>query len=404
MGLATSHTTVLVDGTGFSDKYPMTCNFGEVSSSATVKSWSQVECVAPPQSPSIVNMSVVFGDSPVGSSSVVFDYIEPVLQQVIPPLGWETGSTRLLVVGEQFARNADFSCAFSREDDVPPVSTAAFWVSEQSVVCVTPPHSPGLTALQLAVSDTLSSSRLLFNFTIEPRVFSVVPQYSSGAGNIIVMVNGAGFIDSDLARCSLGTFIVRPVRVESDSRIVCEFPRQFHSGVFPVRVTVNNQDFTVDTVLFALYPPVVVDYATPVYGLLDEEHTRVDIVGQNFHKSMDLICQLHVDSTIHTVAAVYASPSLSTCFVSAPTQLYAINASVSISAQLLVKEAAHKEAIFAAPFPYLTRPIPLTVFPNVLLSTGGQTIYFDGVNFSPAVDMMCQFESYFPSCGSEDLL
>eukprot|EP00644_Phytophthora_capsici_P005983 jgi/Phyca11/97558/e_gw1.2.453.1 len=383
MGLATSQTTVLVDGTGFSDKYPMTCNFGEVSSSATVKSGSQVECIAPPQRSGLVNLNVAFGASPVGNSAVVFKYIaEPVLQQVIPPLGSEMGSTRLLIVGEQFSRHADFNCAFSREDDLVPVTTLAFWVSEQSVICVTPRNSPGPTVLQLAV--------------VEPRVFSVVPPYSSGVSNITVVVNGAGFIDSDLARCSLGPTSVRPIRVESDSRIVCEFPRQFHSGAFPVRVTMNNQDFTTDTVLFTLYPPIVVDYATPLYGLLDKVDTRVDLVGHNFHKLVALICQIHVDDTIHTVTATYASPSLSTCFVSAPTQPYSINASVSISARLLVKEVTHDEVIFAAPFLYLASPILLTSFPNVLISTGGQSIYFHGVNFAPAVDMVCQFESYFP--------
>ncbi|KAG1687340.1 hypothetical protein DVH05_005213 [Phytophthora capsici] len=392
MGLATSQTTVLVDGTGFSDKYPMTCNFGEVSSSATVKSGSQVECIAPPQRSGLVNMNVAFGASPVGNSAVVFKYIaEPVLQQVIPPLGSEMGSTRLLIVGEQFSRHADFNCAFSREDDLVPVTTLAFWVSEQSVICVTPRYSPGPTVLQLAVGDTLSSSRLLFNFTS-----TYICDESSGVSNITVVVNGAGFIHSDLARCSLGPTSVRPIRVERDSRIVCEFPRQFHSGAFPVRVTMNNQDFTTDTVLFTLYPPIVVDYATPLYGLLDKVDTRVDLVGHNFHKLVALICQIHVDDTIHTVTAIYASPSLSTCFVSAPTQLNSINASVSISARLLVKEVTHDEVIFAAPFLYLASPIPLTAFPNVLISTGGQSIYFHGVNFAPAVDMVCQFESYFP--------
>lgn len=84
---------------------------------------------------------------------------------MIPPLGPETGSTRLLVVGKDFNSRADMRCAFSREDGSAPVTTPAFGASEQGIVCFTPPFSPGLATVQVAVGDAISSSKLQFKFT-----------------------------------------------------------------------------------------------------------------------------------------------------------------------------------------------------------------------------------------------
>ncbi|KAE9224791.1 hypothetical protein PF005_g5786 [Phytophthora fragariae] len=270
IGLATANTTVLVDGSDFSTTYPMMCRFGNVSSSATVTSSSQLQCVAPPQSPGIVNVSVGLEDIPVKTSCIGFEYIEePRLHQVIPPLGPEMGSTRLLLVGDDFNSRVEMRCTFSRGDGSSPVTTTAFWASKQGLVCFTPPFSPGVAYVQVAVGNTLSSSKLKFNFTVEPRVLYISPQRSSGAGNVIVAITGVGFVDSDLLRCNLGAAT---------------------SGIVPVRVTNNNQDYTSDPVAFVFYPPVVVDYATPLFGLVDEPTTRIEVAGHSFHENMDLTC------------------------------------------------------------------------------------------------------------------
>ncbi|OWZ22616.1 hypothetical protein PHMEG_0002650 [Phytophthora megakarya] len=236
VGLASSNTTILVDGTNFNEKYSMICKFGDLSSPAIVKSSSQVECVAPPHSPGILNVSVVLGGCRGRNSSVVFEYI------------------------------------------------------------------------------------------VEPRVFSISPQRSSGVGNTIVTLNGAGFVDSDLLWCQIGTIVVRPVIFKSESNIVCEFPRNLDTGLLPVRVTINGQDFTADRVLFALYSPIVLDSLTPLYGFIDEGDTHVSLVGHNFHALVNLVCQITVDGTnLVAVDAIFVSTSMCTCFLPTPTEFYSRN-------------------------------------------------------------------------------
>ncbi|ETK80393.1 hypothetical protein L915_13920 [Phytophthora nicotianae] len=399
MGLVSSSTKILVDGIRFSEKYPMSCHFGNESSPAIVLSSFQLECIAPPYSLGIVNISVTLSGASVGNSSVAFEYIaEPKLQQLIPPLGSEGGSTRILIVGEKFTRHADMSCLFSRDDDPVVVTTAAFWISEGVIICHTPPFSPGLAYVQLALGENLASNRLPFNFTIEPQVFSVSPKRSSGAGNAIVTITGAGFVNSNVFRCKMGTTIVRPVKFESESRVICKFPRQIHSGFLPVRVSNNNQDFTTDPVLFTLYPPVVVDYVTPLYGLVDEEFTRVDLVGHNSHKMVDLVCQIIQDGVnLATTVAIFVSTSMLTCSLPTPTEFHSIsNVSVAVPMTLQVKEISQEETIFEAPFRYLAASIPMAVFPTLLLVTGGQTVVIEAVNLVSGIDLVCQFESYYP--------
>ncbi|EEY63665.1 uncharacterized protein PITG_02133 [Phytophthora infestans T30-4] len=386
MGLAFSNTRILVDGTGFSEKYPMTCHFDHVSFPAVVLSPSQVECIAPPHSEGVVNASVTLSGSPVGQAVVAFEYIaEPKLLQVMPPLGSETGSTKLLIIGERFTRRAEMSCSFSRQDDVTTVTTTAFWAGEGLYICHTPPFSPGPAYVQLAV--------------VEPQVFSVSPQRSSAAGDALVTITGAGFIDSELFRCKLGSTIVRPVKFESESRVTCKFPRPIQSGVLPVRVSNNKQDFTTDPVLFELHAPVVVDYATPLYGLVDEEATKVDLMGHNFHELEDLECQIIQESANvrATAVAIFASAAISTCSLPTPKEVYSLsNVSVSMLMTLRVQEVGQTNVIFEAPFRYLARPILLAAFPTLLLVTGGQTVWIEGVNLALDIDLMCQFESYYP--------
>ncbi|CEG46461.1 Plexins (functional semaphorin receptors) [Plasmopara halstedii] len=96
LGLESSSTQILVQGTGFSTKYPMICQIGNHASPAIVQSSFQVKCVAPPHTFGLVYVSVTFDGIPFRNSSIVFEYLaEPILLQVIPPLGSETGVVML---------------------------------------------------------------------------------------------------------------------------------------------------------------------------------------------------------------------------------------------------------------------------------------------------------------------
>ncbi|GMF36546.1 unnamed protein product [Phytophthora fragariaefolia] len=381
MGLESANTTVLVEGNDFSETYPMTCIFGNVSSKATAISSSQVRCVAPPYRTGIVNVSVVFGSYSPRNSSVCFE-----LHQVIPPLGPETGSTRLLITGDNFNSQVELHCAFSCGEDQLPIITSAFRVSKEGVICFTPPFRPGPVYIQIAVYDNL----------VEPQILSVTPRHTSGSGSVVVSITGVGFVNSDHLRCSMGTNIVRPVRFKTESQIICRFPRQLMSGALPVRVTNNNQDFTTDPILFVFYPSMIVEYVTPLNGLIDELSTRILIGGHKFHENTDLICGFNDHSSRETfVKAAFLSLSIFACSLPTPTGVFSLNSSMVMSKTVQVKEETQDEVLFEAQFLYFARPILLSMFPKLALSDGVQILMIEGSNFLLDIDIFCQFDSYY---------
>lgn len=191
---------------------------------------------------------------------------------------------------------------------------------------------------------------------------------------------------------------MRPVRFESESRIICKFPRRLSSGVLRVRVTNNNQDYTSDRVVFTFYHPLVVDYATPLVGLIDELTTQILLVGHSFHGDADLVCgfQDKGNSGRSFVDATLVSTSTMTCTLPTPGGLYPRNSSASISTSLQIREATQQKPVFEAPFQYIARPVPLSVFPKLVLTTGGQTLTIEGSDLASGIDIFCQFDSYYP--------
>jgi hypothetical protein len=75
VGLASANTTLIVDGSFFSENYPMECQFGNVRTPAVPKSASQLECIAPPHSPGVVNVRVALGSNRGGDPPLAFEYI-----------------------------------------------------------------------------------------------------------------------------------------------------------------------------------------------------------------------------------------------------------------------------------------------------------------------------------------
>ncbi|KAF1783978.1 Immunoglobulin E-set [Phytophthora cactorum] len=143
-------TEVVVTGINFQNSSSLRCKFGErVTAAATFLNSTQFTCV----SPSGFNEGDVyveitnhglFGASIFTSSRKVFTYdAELKIDSVFPSLGPTIGNFSVQITGGPFRKTDVVRCKFAE------IVVVANWKSYDEVLCIAPPHSPGVFTLEL---------------------------------------------------------------------------------------------------------------------------------------------------------------------------------------------------------------------------------------------------------------
>ena len=132
---------------------------------------------------------------------------------------------------------------------------SASYDGEEAVRCITPAmHTPGWLAVHAINNDAVYASSVSFEYLGPVAISSVEPVSGLLSGGTLLRVRGSGFMPSAGAFVRFGTVRTVVARVLSSTLLECTSPSHVQTGLVPVELTLNEQDFSGDEVLFEYQP------------------------------------------------------------------------------------------------------------------------------------------------------
>ena len=216
---------------------------------------------------------------------------------ISPASGPIRGGTSVEVSGSGIPAAAGIACRFGAR------RTAAVWVSSFLVKCEAPASSSGPQVVDVTLEagmvtllgSTPEAGALSFAYEEDAVVTSVMPTALQHGGTVTLDVEGAGFKDSPLLRCSIGALVL-PASFVNERRVRVT-TRAALSGLAgadglrraPVAVSNNGQDFGGAVGLVILSAPRV-DAVLP-QSVMRDSATAVTVVGGGFEDTKHLACR-----------------------------------------------------------------------------------------------------------------
>ena len=248
MGTDSGGTVVLVGGEHFLNTTSAACMFGTIAVPAEFLSNHAVLCTAPPHLPGVVSVKLTSNGADFSMSGALFTYYPQAnVVSVWPVLGSASeGGTIVTIHGDGFRNSAELVCKFGNI-----IGTEATWLSSTKILCRTPPHRPGLVAVQVANNGadfSLTTSEFLY--IDDPSLEDIRPTKVLETGQVPVMLKGSNFMNTTTLACRFGSAVVKASFV-AHWLVVCMAPShsaqlrlQRKFGSFSVELSVNGIDYT----------------------------------------------------------------------------------------------------------------------------------------------------------------
>lgn len=131
-----------------------------------------------------------------------------------------------------------------------------------------------------------------------PQVSRLEPNKGPDTGGTKVHIRGQYFNPSfglsinnnDITMCKFGKLSLTTAEVVSSTEIICTSPASFVDREVPVEITLNNQEWTDDGILFHYYHPPLIYGIEPKIGPVNGG-TEVKIIGSNFADTGFVMCK-----------------------------------------------------------------------------------------------------------------
>ncbi|CAM9097538.1 unnamed protein product, partial [Hapterophycus canaliculatus] len=218
-------------------------------------SQSAVACVSPRwhQPEQTVDIRVLLDGKMARSTrnaSVVFDFnTSPLIDSIHPRLGPASGGTGIRVRGANFRNSSTLACFICKKGSDQCITVSAGWVSPRELICITPRHEPGLTAVKLAFGG--SSTTANFLFTPTSSVTNIHPSAGGTEGGTQVLVSGTNLALTGTAMCRFGDISTKAAF--NAGGVVCSSPKMTTPHKVFLEVSVNGADFTSDEHVFEFF-------------------------------------------------------------------------------------------------------------------------------------------------------
>lgn len=199
-GPTTGGTTIQILGS-FYDTGVVDVTFDGAPLSCAYASDTELTCVVPPRADGVALLSVQIDDladtpGPADASNTLpFNYyVDPVIEELDPPLGPETGGTVVSVFGTGFVSTGDIpSCRF----DGNVVTGTYRSTLGGHVSCNAPAGSAGDVSLEVALNgQDYVASIIDYTYYIPPVIDTSVPSSGPLRGDTLVTVYGTGFFNA----------------------------------------------------------------------------------------------------------------------------------------------------------------------------------------------------------------
>jgi hypothetical protein len=219
-----------------------------------------------------------------------------IITKLIPTHGPVTGKTEVLVLGKGFVASSLLSCQFGQSAyGAQMVVSASYFVNQSAIICTSPANLKFPTALSVQVANngvfdsTVKQSGVEFTYDPVVQIIQLDPSSGPVSGNMTVRVIGGPFVNSTELRCKFGAIAVQAFYV-TDGVIQC-FAPPHPPGMYPVEVSLNDQDFTVSRIPFFYYVDPALSRISPVSGPAVSAGTKVNVYGSGFVNSSFLTCR-----------------------------------------------------------------------------------------------------------------
>lgn len=273
----------------------------------------------------VVPIEVTINGVDYTSNGVTFAYDAiPTVLRVDPPFGVVTGNTAVTVFGYGFVQSSLLSCQFG--DGQHMVVRASYYFNATTVLCNTPPSLygrsvqvrvsnngvfnsyesvptasdlitiPGEPSVTESGSSQMQVAQVMYHYHARIKITQVIPPLGPVSGNFSVKVIGGPFNDTLRITCRFGTEIVSAT-YWSSGEIHC-FPHAHSAGIYPLEISMNNQDYSTSRTPFFFYKDEALSRISPVSGPALSGGTEVHVYGAGFVNSTLLTCKFgHARST-----------------------------------------------------------------------------------------------------------
>ena len=225
-GPASGNTSVTITGTGFVD-IVLNVKFGEVATSFTVDSPTQITAIAPP---GMGTVQVTVSASSGTSNGVPYTYLSvPALSSVSPNQGPSTGGNSVTLTGTNLTGATAVSFG----------ATTATSFTVDSATQITAVAPAGTGSVQVTVTSPGGTSNgVFYTYLVVATLTSVSPDQGPAAGGTTVTLTGTGFVGAVL-NVKFGA-VATSFTVNSATQITAIAP----PGVGTVQVTVTTDGGT----------------------------------------------------------------------------------------------------------------------------------------------------------------
>ena len=376
-GPALVRTLVSITGAYFTAS--SLCAFSGVTSNTTVVTSSQaITCVAPVSfGESSVDVTVYDSSVQVWAlDALPFAYdSQMVITAVTPSQLYFPALTVLTISGSSFPSSAtDLNCVLSGSVAVP-----ASFVSTNVVTCPSPILPPGSYDIELSYSQSIdySDSGVIVQYMLnQPSVTAISPAYAATATAVTVTVSGVNFIASPSLACLFQQEQLSAHYVSSNT-VTCLLPAQASTGAYPVEVTLNGVEWTIQdvSITYVSLPFVlsVLPSSGPVSG-----GTVVIISGLLFssdavvHFGSFVVTPSYIDSmTLQAVAPAVAAPQ-------------SVSVEVAVAGVVVTSDRVQ--------FVYVASVVLTQLSPTTALEMGGDTLLiYSTASFIDSAALQCSF-------------
>eukprot|EP00644_Phytophthora_capsici_P005984 jgi/Phyca11/98430/e_gw1.2.43.1 len=196
-------TEVVVTGINFLNSSSLRCKFGEsVTAAAAFLDSKHFTCISPSGFKEgdvyveIANHGLfgkTLATSMFTNSKKVFTYdSELEIHSVFPSLGPTTGNFSVQITGGKFRKTDAVRCKFSE------IVVVATWISYDEIMCMAPPHNPGVFALEVTRNAQDYTDTLVpFTYYAEQGIRSISPTFGPAfSAGTRIDIDGVAFMNS----------------------------------------------------------------------------------------------------------------------------------------------------------------------------------------------------------------
>ena len=215
------------------------CTVGStVLISATRLAHDRLRCRTMPMAHGLHPVEVTLNGQDFSGAGTSFRaYLPPILLDIHPASGPESGGTLLTLSGRGLDEGSNRSCAFNGS-----LITPATVQSEALLLCNSPLSEHGLLAVGLSLNgQQYLHTSLHFRFDVDPVALTLSPGIGPVDGGTVVLIGGRYLHGGSAAYCSFGDAPpVQMMPILDSENVSCTTPPGIDGHRAPLRLTLNR--------------------------------------------------------------------------------------------------------------------------------------------------------------------